>query len=80
VRYRKGAAGEVGNYKNSNNTYPRVYETTLAGGQGNVYVKYRDEDSTAKAVAALQGRFYNGRPIVAEFSPVTDFREATVRS
>jgi hypothetical protein len=53
--------------------------STCLWGQGNVYVKFRDEDSTAKAVAALQGRFYNGRPIAAEFSPVTDFREATVR-
>lgn len=26
-----------------------------------------------------QGRYYNGRPIIAEFSPVTDFREATCR-
>ena len=25
------------------------------------------------------GRFYAGRPIVCEFSPVTDFREATCR-
>ncbi len=46
---------------------------------GNVYVKFREEESAAKALAALQGRFYNGRPIVAEFSPVTDFREATCR-
>jgi Zinc finger C-x8-C-x5-C-x3-H type (and similar) len=27
----------------------------------------------------LQGRFYAGRPILVEFSPVTDFREATCR-
>lgn len=26
-----------------------------------------------------QGRFYGGRPIIVEFSPVTDFREATCR-
>ncbi len=26
-----------------------------------------------------QGRFYAGRPILVEFSPVTDFREATCR-
>ncbi|CAD7701123.1 unnamed protein product [Ostreobium quekettii] len=46
---------------------------------GNVYVKFRDEESAAKALQALQGRFYAGRPILAEFSPVTDFREATCR-
>lgn len=41
---------------------------------GNVYVKFREEESAAKALQAIQGRYYNGRPIVAEFSPVTDFR------
>ncbi|KAJ9522680.1 hypothetical protein QJQ45_019766, partial [Haematococcus lacustris] len=46
---------------------------------GNVYVKFREEEAAAAAVAALQGRFYNGRPIIIEFSPVTDFREATCR-
>ena len=42
-------------------------------------MKFRDEESAAKALQALQGRFYAGRPILAEFSPVTDFREATCR-
>jgi len=46
---------------------------------GNVYVKFRDETAAAAALGALTGRYYNGRPIVAEFSPVTDFREATCR-
>ncbi|XP_057445182.1 splicing factor U2af small subunit B [Lotus japonicus] len=46
---------------------------------GNVYVQFREEDEAAKALAALHGRFYSGRPIIAEFSPVTDFREATCR-
>ena len=46
---------------------------------GNVYVKFRDEEAAAKALQALQGRYYAGRPIQAEFSPVTDFREATCR-
>ena len=31
------------------------------------------------AVLPGQGRFYAGRPIMCEFSPVTDFREATCR-
>ena len=46
---------------------------------GNVYVKFKEEESAAAAVAGLGGRYYSGRPIIAEFSPVTDFREATCR-
>ncbi|CAO2839280.1 splicing factor U2af small subunit B-like [Amaranthus tricolor] len=46
---------------------------------GNVYVQFREEDQAAAALGALQGRFYLGRPIIADFSPVTDFREATCR-
>nr|XP_048332549.1 splicing factor U2af small subunit B-like isoform X2 [Ziziphus jujuba var. spinosa] len=46
---------------------------------GNVYVQFKEEEQAAAALQALQGRFYNGRPIIADFSPVTDFREATCR-
>ncbi|WCJ44780.1 Splicing factor U2AF 35 kDa subunit [Euphorbia peplus] len=46
---------------------------------GNVYVQFREEDEAAAALQALQGRFYSARPIIADFSPVTDFREATCR-
>ncbi|GLC47071.1 hypothetical protein PLESTM_002022100 [Pleodorina starrii] len=46
---------------------------------GNVYAKFRDEDAAARALQALQGRYYDGRQIIIEFSPVTDFREATCR-
>eukprot|EP00164_Ancoracysta_twista_P004324 GFYU01005827.1.p1 GENE.GFYU01005827.1~~GFYU01005827.1.p1 ORF type:complete len:350 (-),score=59.79 GFYU01005827.1:114-1163(-) len=46
---------------------------------GNVYVKYFDEESAARAKEALTGRFYSGKPIMGEFSPVTDFREARCR-
>jgi len=46
---------------------------------GNVYVKYRHEEDAQKALASLAGRFYAGRPIICEFSPVTDFREACCR-
>lgn len=46
---------------------------------GNVYVKFRDEEAAAKAVKGLQGRYYAGKPIQAEFSPVTDFKESTCR-
>ena len=46
---------------------------------GNVYALFRNEDHAAAAIQALNGRYYSGRPIEAEFSPVTDFREATCR-
>ncbi|ONK70184.1 uncharacterized protein A4U43_C05F31130 [Asparagus officinalis] len=46
---------------------------------GNVYAQFKEEDQAAAALQALQGRFYSGRPIIADFSPVTDFREATCR-
>jgi len=46
---------------------------------GNVYVKFYEEDSALKALEAVRGRYYNGKPLVAELSPVTDFREARCR-
>ena len=46
---------------------------------GNVYCMFEDEEGAAKALTALNGRFYAGRPIMAEFSPVTDFHEARCR-
>lgn len=46
---------------------------------GNVYVKFADEHDAAKAAEGLTGRYYAGKPITVEFSPVTDFKEATCR-
>ncbi|KAL5763848.1 hypothetical protein ACOSQ2_016442 [Xanthoceras sorbifolium] len=46
---------------------------------GNVYVQFREEEHAARALKNLSGRFYAGRPIIVDFSPVTDFREATCR-
>ncbi|KDP34367.1 hypothetical protein JCGZ_11250 [Jatropha curcas] len=46
---------------------------------GNVYVQFREEEHAANAHRNLSGRFYAGRPIIVDFSPVTDFREATCR-
>ncbi|XP_059463063.1 splicing factor U2af small subunit B-like [Corylus avellana] len=46
---------------------------------GNVYVQFREEEDAANALRNLTGRFYSGRPIIVDFSPVTDFREATCR-
>ena len=46
---------------------------------GNVYVKYQSEDQALAAMSGLNGRYYAGKVIVAEYSPVTDFREAKCR-
>ena len=46
---------------------------------GNVYVKFQQEDQSQKAMSGLNQRYYAGRVIAAEFSPVTDFKEAKCR-
>lgn len=46
---------------------------------GNVYCKYKRAESATLARNSLLGRDYGGHPIVAELSPVTDFREASCR-
>lgn len=46
---------------------------------GNVFVKFEDEEDCQKALAGLAGRFYAGRLVNAEYSPVTDFREGRCR-
>jgi len=46
---------------------------------GNTYVKFRREKDAIKACDALNNRWFDGRPIYAELSPVTDFREACCR-
>ncbi|KAI8837943.1 hypothetical protein BJ741DRAFT_642238 [Chytriomyces cf. hyalinus JEL632] len=46
---------------------------------GNVYVMFKFEEDAGKAVEALNDRFFAGRPVWAELSPVTDFGEACCR-
>merc|ERR1711874_255478 len=46
---------------------------------GNVYIKFRKEEDAEKAVNDLNNRWFAGRPVYAELSPVTDFREACCR-
>lgn len=46
---------------------------------GNVYARYEWEEEAQRAVDALNDKWYNGRPLFAELSPVTDFREACCR-
>ncbi|KAF8403214.1 hypothetical protein HHK36_011313 [Tetracentron sinense] len=47
--------------------------------EGNVYVQFREEEHAANALQNLSGRNYAGRPIIVDFSPVTDFDEARCR-
>jgi splicing factor U2AF 35 kDa subunit len=46
---------------------------------GNVYARFKYEESAASACDALNSRWYAARPIYCELSPVTDFREACCR-
>lgn len=46
---------------------------------GNTYVKFRYEEDSEKAETELNNRWFNGKPIYAELSPVTDFHEACCR-
>jgi len=46
---------------------------------GNVYVKFQKEEDADKACKDLNNRWFGGRPIHAELTPVTDFREACCR-
>ncbi|GAA5913085.1 hypothetical protein JCM5296_001674 [Sporobolomyces johnsonii] len=46
---------------------------------GNVYARFDWEDEAQRAVEELNKRWYAGRPLYAELSPVTDFREACCR-
>ncbi|CAF2471205.1 unnamed protein product [Rotaria sp. Silwood2] len=46
---------------------------------GNCYVKFRFEEDAEKAVVDLNNRWFDGRAVYAELSPVTDFHEACCR-
>jgi splicing factor U2AF subunit len=46
---------------------------------GHVYCKFRDEEEASDALQVMNGRYYDGRRMEVEFSPVTDFREARCR-
>ena len=47
---------------------------------GSVYVKYDDEEEAAEAMEKLNGRYFAGRVLSAEYSPVTDFRDSRCRT
>jgi len=42
-------------------------------------IQFRREEDAEKAVNDLNNRWFAGRPVYAELSPVTDFREACCR-
>ena len=46
---------------------------------GNVYARFKNEEDAQRALEALNSRWYAARPVYAELSPVTDFREANCR-
>lgn len=46
---------------------------------GHVYCKFEDEEMASDALNVMNGRYYDGRTMEVEFSPVTDFREARCR-
>eukprot|EP00527_Entomoneis_sp_CCMP2396_P001482 CAMPEP_0198140262 /NCGR_PEP_ID=MMETSP1443-20131203/3454_1 /TAXON_ID=186043 /ORGANISM="Entomoneis sp., Strain CCMP2396" /LENGTH=235 /DNA_ID=CAMNT_0043802635 /DNA_START=164 /DNA_END=868 /DNA_ORIENTATION=+ len=46
---------------------------------GHTYAKFRDEEEATDCLQVMHGRYYSGRLILAEYSPVTDFREARCR-
>ena len=43
------------------------------------WLQFDREEDAEKAVEQLNNRWFSGRPIHAELSPVTDFREACCR-
>ncbi|CAF1302016.1 unnamed protein product [Adineta ricciae] len=46
---------------------------------GNIYIKFRYEKDAEHAVKELNNRWFDHKPIYAELSPVTDFKEASCR-
>merc|ERR1719183_1308358 len=46
---------------------------------GNIYVRFTSEEAADRCLQKLQGRYYAGRPLMVELSPLTDFKEARCR-
>jgi len=44
--------------------------------RGNVYVQYKNDEDAMRAIRSLNGRYYAGRPITTELSPVTHWKTA----
>jgi len=43
---------------------------------GNVYIKFAREEDAIKCMDSVRNRFYDGKILVPEYSPVTDFSNA----
>jgi splicing factor U2AF subunit len=56
-----------------------VVENTPEHHLGNVMITYFQEDDAAKCVQEISGRMYDGKLLVAEFSPVSDLEDAKCR-
>lgn len=46
---------------------------------GHVYCKFTDEEDASDALQVMDGRYYDGRKMEVEFSPVLNFHEARCR-
>ena len=44
---------------------------------GHVYCKFVDEEDASDALQVMNGRFYDGRKMEVEFSPVLNFQEVS---
>lgn len=42
---------------------------------GHVYCKFTDEEDASDALQVMNGRYYDGRKMEVEFSPVQNFQE-----
>jgi splicing factor U2AF subunit len=56
-----------------------VCENTNEHLMGNVYCRFKYEEDAEKCRDEFNSRWYGGRPVYAELSPVTDFKEACCR-
>lgn len=54
------------------------FEVKYLNNLGSLF-QFRREEDAEKAVNDLNNRWFGGRPVYAELSPVTDFREACCR-
>jgi hypothetical protein len=46
---------------------------------GHVYCKFTDEEDASDALQVMNDRYYDGRKMEVEFSPVQNFQEVRVR-
>jgi splicing factor U2AF 35 kDa subunit len=56
-----------------------THDCSFVSLSGHVYCKFTDEEEASDALQVMNGRYYDGRRMEVEYSPVTDFREARCR-